>query len=533
MKWKSMYLLFLFCFSSNVIQGDITVTIVDYVTTFPCDGAISIEIDGEVEDYTLSWSNGETTPNLTGLCAGSYTLTATNIYGCEIIETIEIIECAAVINADITHLCAGMSTTATIKVKKPYVGDFSYTWDNGATTKHLTNITTPGMYCVTVTDLEHGCSFYECFEVLELTDTNSSLYLSTCLPKGPPIVVNEVVTDPPTGGYSNNCVPWSYLELLITGNENCEEHIDIRRFIIDDNNGDFSKPQQLSNGNISTGHIRFKNISRWAALPVGSMIVIYNPAYNGQMNLTSDPSDSNGDGVYILPVNDSGLEGNALKPSLSNSSYSGSYTTSAKWQYLHLATQQDAIQIRYPSGEYCHGIGYGSATEMTGGPDNLRLETTVDESHVLLLRGEDPQSSVSYAPVPYTNMILCDEIPTPGRPNGYYNIQFINNLCDLVSFKTAESIGSDIPNGLHIENLFPNPFNNHLQMEYSISEASEIQIYLFDMLGRVVYQKNITPNKGKNKLQIQLDENHSNGVYQLQMQSKVGNYHQSLLHIAK
>lgn len=58
-----------------------------------CNGALgSIEINaaGGSESYTYSWSNGETTSNITGLTTGYYTLTLTDSNGCSYTATYEV-----------------------------------------------------------------------------------------------------------------------------------------------------------------------------------------------------------------------------------------------------------------------------------------------------------------------------------------------------------------------------------------------------------------------------------------------------------
>ena len=47
------------------------------------DGSIQVSVTGGVEPYTYSWSNGAVTPILTGLDAGTYTLTLTDGNGCK------------------------------------------------------------------------------------------------------------------------------------------------------------------------------------------------------------------------------------------------------------------------------------------------------------------------------------------------------------------------------------------------------------------------------------------------------------------
>ncbi|MCC7507463.1 MAG: HYR domain-containing protein, partial [Saprospiraceae bacterium] len=47
-----------------------------------CNGSISLNINGPGAPFTIQWSNGNTTPSLTALCAGDYSATITDITGC-------------------------------------------------------------------------------------------------------------------------------------------------------------------------------------------------------------------------------------------------------------------------------------------------------------------------------------------------------------------------------------------------------------------------------------------------------------------
>jgi hypothetical protein len=170
--------------------------------------------------------------------------------------------------------------------------------------------------------------------------------------------------------------------------------VDLRGWIIDDNNGpDDGVCDGFSiddcNAGIAGGHVRFTNIARWSAVPVGSLILVYNSAEkNTSITLADDPTDGNGDLVYILPITDSGLEATTTSlPSPptncgtgsyipGNCSYSPvSYGASTVWSPISLNNTQDAFQTRRPDGSYFHGFSYGTSN-MTGGPDALNFNTT-------------------------------------------------------------------------------------------------------------------------------------------------------------
>ena len=65
-------------------------------------------------------------------------------------------------------------------------------------------------------------------------------------------------------------------------------------------------------------------------------------------------------------------------------------------------------------------------------------------------------------------------------------------------------------------NIYPNPSNGQLFVEYSAQKSSVAQLEMIDMLGKVVYQKNMQLTSGRHT--IRLDElNLDSGVYFLKM----------------
>lgn len=121
------------------------------------------------------------------------------------------------------------------------------------------------------------------------------------------MIVNEL-----SNGSAGN---QEYYELVVVGSSlNPTGLVDLGGWIIDDNNGDFEGT--VTTG-IATGHIRIKPGFLSSVKP-GSIIVIYNKA---ELMLTDDPTDSDGDCVYIIPINNVALDNNNTNPSTTNPNY--------------------------------------------------------------------------------------------------------------------------------------------------------------------------------------------------------------------
>ena len=148
----------------------LTITTVDIQCNGVCIGETDATVTGGVPPYIYSWSSGATAEDLTGLCAGSYTLTVVDANGVSTSQTISITEPTAVAVTSVTGtdlncnaICDGtLEATAT-----GGTGTLTYLWDDGPTPA-LQNQTSvcAGTYEVTVTD-DNGCTATDTYTVNE------------------------------------------------------------------------------------------------------------------------------------------------------------------------------------------------------------------------------------------------------------------------------------------------------------------------------------------------------------------------------
>ena len=170
-----------------------------------------------------------------------------------------------------------------------------------------------------------------------------------------------------------------YYEFVVAGQ--CGELVDIRGYILDDNNGTFTTPASYSGtaSGIAPGHFRFAFVAQWASIPVGSLILIYNANDPNTDLPADDPTDANNDSLYVVPHNNALFERCLSMPiaTTPDSLYTPcTYTVSplSGWGALSLRNSGDAIQVRQPDGTYYQGVSYGGS-EISGGPNNLKLFT--------------------------------------------------------------------------------------------------------------------------------------------------------------
>lgn len=123
------------------------------------DGSAAVYVRDGTPPYTFTWNSGDTVSSLTNLLAGNYIVTVTDSSGCQLVDSILIIEPAGITYAMASTPTAcyqGTDGTASVTVTGGGSGSFGYLWSDGQTSATATNLTA-GTYIVSVTDLVGGC----------------------------------------------------------------------------------------------------------------------------------------------------------------------------------------------------------------------------------------------------------------------------------------------------------------------------------------------------------------------------------------
>jgi hypothetical protein len=123
------------------------------------DGSIAVTISGGTGAYSYKWSTGATTKDLSGLSAGSYTLTVTDANNCQAAITVVLSKTTEPtvvnplsLNSSFKNItCNGMSNGAASVTVTGGVAPYTYTWSTGQTTAAVEGLAA-GNYTVTVTD---------------------------------------------------------------------------------------------------------------------------------------------------------------------------------------------------------------------------------------------------------------------------------------------------------------------------------------------------------------------------------------------
>jgi gliding motility-associated-like protein len=140
------------------------------------NGSITSSSGGGTPPYTFNWNpTGASTPNVSGLTAGTYTLTLTDNKGCIISDTITVIQASALSIPIVktNETCNNLNNgTATVNATGG-TPNYTYLWTPGSlNTPSVSNLSS-GNYVLTVTDSK-GCSAIDFVSITEPATLNAN-----------------------------------------------------------------------------------------------------------------------------------------------------------------------------------------------------------------------------------------------------------------------------------------------------------------------------------------------------------------------
>jgi gliding motility-associated-like protein len=177
---------------------------------------------------------------------------------------------------------------------------------------------------------------------------------------GQQLIINEV---------SQGTGSSEYVEFVVIGSPTCTSPVpslDLRRVIIDDNNGYFATGTGTG---IATGALRFADIAFWQNVPQGTYIVIYNEASPNMALPPNDLSLTDGNCRLIIPASSTLLESTTVSPTTTNSAYppNASWAAGGSWNQVAMANGGDSFQVpTIPStGIPFHSVSWGGNSTNT------------------------------------------------------------------------------------------------------------------------------------------------------------------------
>lgn len=159
--------------------------------------------------------------------------------------------------------------------------------------------------------------------------------------------------------------------------------------------------------------------------------------------------------------------------------------------------------------------------------NKLYWETVVEinNSHFLIEKSEDGKNfnvigEIKGAGNSNSNINYEFKDSSIESPLNYYRLKQIDfdgnyTYSDIIAIRSKDKIWS-------LSDIYPNPFNNELNLDISTLEKQEVNIVVYDVYGKINYNEKIQLNEGNNKLRYNF-EYLNKGIYNLQITDKENN----------
>ncbi|MBK7148318.1 MAG: choice-of-anchor J domain-containing protein [Bacteroidetes bacterium] len=428
------------------------------------NGSASVSVTGGDLPYQYAWSNGSSGNSVSGLAAGSYSLTVTDALGCSASATAAVAASNVTLSVSTTPVAAVCTTggSATASVTNGTAG-FTYLWSNGSTDAAPINLTA-GSYTVTATDA-NGCTGTASTTVtlnsLTLSATTSTT-TSSC----------TAASGSATATITNGTAPYSY---NWNGGGNTQTVSGLGA-------GNYTVTFTDANGCTGTAAATVTTPNGPSASATASDVLCAG-GQTGAVDLSVSGGTAPITYIWSNGSNTEDLSGVAA----------GSYS------------------VTVADGNGCSFVTSGNVAEpaalsFTGTVTDASSSTAADGSITLNISGGKPGYTTS--PSSLTNL----------APGNYSVTVTDNNGCTATqSFTVGFSSGVQAVAALGSVRVYPNPASSELMVDLSLQQAADVQISLYTVTGAMVYQRHFN-NQLTQLLSIPVGEL-PQGVYNLQITS--------------
>jgi PKD repeat protein len=420
---------------------------------------------------TYAWSNGGNTAAITGLAAGSYTVTVTDQNGCTstAVATVSNSTGPSANISTTVHTSCGLNNGAATASASGGTGALTYLWSNGATTTSISNLA-PGTYTVSVTD-QMGCLAVTSVAINSSSAPTASILSQTDASCGQS---NGTITADATGGTSGYTYLWSNGGTTAT--------------ISSLGAGTFTVTVTDGAGCTSTASTTIQAFTQ----PVPNVVVTDLTCYNqNDGSLVSNPTGGNPPYTYQWSTGVLTNQLNGLAPG------------------LYFVTVTDA------SG--CNVTSFGVVNQ----PAELLATTSFTNESGPGANDGTATVSPSGGNPPYTYQWSSGGTAATetGLGAGTYTCTITDvNGCQItvtVDVSTAIGIGNALPD--YEVGLWPNPNDGSFYLSIHLPNHQDVDLRLYNALGQIVEQRRLEDAYRTN---IYFEGiNLAAGVYQLQISS--------------
>lgn len=180
----------------------------DLLCFIPCNGTATSSPTGGTPSYTYLWSTGATTPGVSLLCPGTYSVTVTDANGCKDTSAAIVVTQPPVLNVGATFTdvtCNGFCNGSALSTPTGGTPSYTYLWSTTATTPGI-SLLCLGTYTVTVTDA-NGCTATQTVTITQPNPLSVSISATTLLCFGDCNAIAAATTVGGTGPFTFNWLP--------------------------------------------------------------------------------------------------------------------------------------------------------------------------------------------------------------------------------------------------------------------------------------------------------------------------------------
>ena len=500
------------------------------------DGQIDLSVSGSVSGYSYQWSNGETTQDLGDLGAGIYYYSVEDQNGCISSDTIEIISPILNIQTSVTDVSCfgGIDGTVSVSVNGSTAPYYIF-WDNNINTNFLS----AGTYSYQIID-SIGCSYTDSINVSDadpfvvvenITNVscngfNDGEIILDVSGATPPYVVDWFgipTTNMSEGTYNftildfNNC---AYSEIAIVSEPN---PINVLNQVVDPtcgNTNDGSVNLVISGGT----PIYYVN---WGGVNPNSLAI---GTYDFIIKDDNNCIDSNS--VSLIAESNIQVISSITKISC-NSFCDGTIDLQINGGVAPYIVDWFGLN----SAALCEGIFSYDLIDAVGCTysDNFMIDSPDSVKLIINQNGLQLEANASGGVSPYQyewfndlgSLVSSQNVNISSNGN-YYCIAIDANNCqsDTITYFYSETsfFDSEISNF----NIYPNPTNDCLNIEFESINEQNYSIYLLDLLGQKILIDRIFETKGNYSHKLDLFE-FSKGIYILELKSDSRIYNKKII----
>ena len=434
-------------------------------------GAMTAVVNDGIAPYTYLWSNTQTTATISGLTAGTYTVTVTDANGCTATTSNAITQPQAAMTATVTNVvatgCASNSGSFTVNVNGG-LSPYTFIASTGTQTSNVFSNLAVGAYQVTITDA-NGCSIYTTGTV------NSTAAISL-------LVSNTAVScagndGTATATASSGTAPYTYL---------------------------WSNGETTANMNsLAEGTYSVTVTDAAGCQSVGSTTVA-NGCTSCAINITLTATDES-----CFAANNGAIE---VVPTTGTAPYTYDWST---------ANLTGANPINVPAGT--HTVTVTDANGCTATQATIVLPGTVMVVNVSIQNnGSAALATPQHGTAPYTYLWSDGSTASSILPttSGMYSVTVTDaNGCTASSAVVNLIVGVNKIEALSNFAVYPNPNTGFFTVNVELTTMQDFQIMLTDVLGRQIQLQNFNASEITQSIDL---SNMPNGIYFLTVQTAEG-----------